>query len=173
MAGGQRELGEELAVVDMKVGSADPGLPDPDPHLAGFRVWCRDLPDRETTRGIVDNGFHAAPSADGRVVIPGRDGTARARFRAGSGRGSSTPGRGRPRSLPGCGRLPAGDQVRQQAAPLRFATQGGGAPLLVHIDGGDEHGPYHYLLPERLDTDDHESVLERGRDEHPDDAAED
>jgi hypothetical protein len=45
------------------------------------------------------------------------------------------------------------------------ASLGGGAPLLVDIDGGDEDGSHHDLLPERLDTDDHESVLERSRDE--------
>src|ERR1039457_7107243 len=61
MAGGQRELGEELAVVDMQVCAADSGLLDPDPHLTRFRLWCRDLRDGETTRGVVDNGFHAAP----------------------------------------------------------------------------------------------------------------
>src|SRR5689334_8614912 len=53
------------------------------------------------------------------------------------------------------------------------AAQGGGAPLLVDVDGGDEHRAHHDLLPERLDADDHEPVLQRGRDEHPDDAAED
>src|SRR5580700_5333738 len=62
MAGGQRELGEELAVVDMEVRSADPCLLYSDAHLAWSGNWCRDLRDRETTRGVVDNGFHAAPS---------------------------------------------------------------------------------------------------------------
>src|ERR1700733_847815 len=38
--------------------------------------------------------------------------------------------------------------------------------------GGDEHGTDDDLLPERLDADDDESVLQRGRDEQADNAAE-
>src|SRR5580704_2096026 len=67
----------------------------------------------------------------------------------------------RPESLPCCGRLPAAYQVSQQAHPRPAAAQGGGAPLLVDVDGGDKHGAHHDLLPERLDADDHESVLQR------------
>src|SRR5690348_8679240 len=96
----------------------------------------------------------------------------------GPGRGpgwtGTGPGRGRARhSLPGRIPLPA-DHATQQAVNPRPATaQGGGAPLLVDVDGGDEDGADHDLLPERLDADDHEPVLQRGRDEHADDAAED
>ena len=64
--------------------------------------------------------------------------------------------------------------MSQPAAHRRLAAaQGSGAPLLVDVDGGNEDGADHDLLPERLDADDHEPVLQRGRDEHPDDAAED
>src|SRR6266700_951910 len=64
--------------------------------------------------------------------------------------------------------------MTQQVAHLRpAAAQDGRAPLLVDVDRGDEYGPDNYLLPERLDTDDHESVLEGGRDEQADDGTED
>lgn len=53
------------------------------------------------------------------------------------------------------------------------ASQSGSAPPLVDVDGRDQHGSHHHLLPERLDTDDHESVLQRSWDENADDAAED
>src|SRR5581483_1143612 len=78
-----------------------------------------------------------------------------------------------PALLPG-GCPPAG-QVPEQVAQAwpGAAAQGGGAPLLVDVDGGDEHRPDHDLLPERLDADDHEPVLQDGRDEQADDAAED
>src|SRR6266571_9519149 len=88
--------------------------------------------------------------------------------------GPGEPGRGRTRdSLPGRIPLPADHATQQAAHPRPAAAQGGGAPLLVDIDGGDEDDADHDLLPERLDADDHEPVLQRGRDEHPDDAAED
>ena len=61
VSGSQGELGEELAVVDMQVGAADSGLLDPYADLSWFRIRGRNLPDRETARAIVDNGFHAAP----------------------------------------------------------------------------------------------------------------
>src|SRR6266704_1587923 len=88
--------------------------------------------------------------------------------------GPGEPGRGRTRdSLPGRIPLPADHATQQAAHPRPAAAQGGGAPLLVDVDGGDEDDADHDLLPERLDADDHEPVLQRGRDEHPDDAAED
>src|SRR6476469_7044536 len=45
------------------------------------------------------------------------------------------------------------------------------AAPLVEIDGGDEHRPHHDLLPERLDAEDLEAVLQDGGDEHADDRA--
>src|SRR5690348_12458483 len=74
MPGRQRELGEELAVVDVEVRAADPGLTDADADLPGLRIRCRDVPDRKASRGIVDNGFHAAPSANGAGDGPGGPG---------------------------------------------------------------------------------------------------
>ena len=49
---------------------------------------------------------------------------------------------------------------------------GGPAPL-VDVDGGDEDRADGDLLPERLDADDHESVLQDCGDEKPDDGPED
>jgi hypothetical protein len=58
VTGRQRELGEELAVVDVQVGAADAGLLHAYPHLTRSGVRGRDLPDRVLARGVVDNGFH-------------------------------------------------------------------------------------------------------------------
>src|SRR6185437_5916946 len=63
--GSQRELGEELAVVDVEVRAADPCLANADADLPGLRIRWRDDTDREAFRGIVDNGFHASPTANG------------------------------------------------------------------------------------------------------------
>src|ERR1700755_979254 len=88
--------------------------------------------------------------------------------------GPGDPGRDRARdSLPGRIPLPADHATQQAVNPGAATAQGGGAPPLVDVDRGDEDGADHDLLPERLDADDHEPVLQRGRDENPDDAAED
>ena len=64
MAGGKRELGEEFAVVDVQIRAADSGLPYPYPYFPWPRIGCRHLPDRETARGVVDNGFHRESRAE-------------------------------------------------------------------------------------------------------------
>src|SRR5919197_6427213 len=45
-------------------------------------------------------------------------------------------------------------------------------PELVDVDGDDQHGADRHLLPERLDPEDHEAVVQHGRDQHADDRAE-
>ena len=52
-------------------------------------------------------------------------------------------------------------------------ADGGRAAQLVDVDGDDQDRADGDLLPERLDADDDEAVLQHGRDEQPDDGAED
>src|SRR5690242_3982628 len=57
--------------------------------------------------------------------------------------------------------------------PQGSRTLAGAALELIDIHGRDEDEPDRDLLPERLDVGDDEPVLQHGRDEHPDDRADD
>ncbi len=110
-------------------------------------------------------------SSSTRTAVVARRRTRRGRARRRAGRRRARSGRSPPAS---------GDRHERGPPPPGGVTHvvwsviaGASAAKLVEVDGADQHRADGDLLPERLDADDHEAVLQHRRDEHAEDGPED